>query len=179
METFPGRCSVRLRKGSTRPPGIPPELWQRISSKRKQIAIAEYEQELADARNAHADAPPASVVAPAVTATIARRSSTEDSDSYVPRLPLQSEPDAEEPHRDKSAWHPPCCIARKLSRKEMTTDPKAQKALDAEWEKLRFLKRPHPTPGVGAGDEGNIREAASVRKEAQRECRTVHFARIV
>ena len=61
----------------------------------------------------------------------------------------------------------------------MDSCPRAKKALDAEWEKLRFLKRPHPTKGVGAWDEGNVREASSVRKEAQRLGKTVHFARIV
>ena len=50
LETFAGRGSVRVRKGSTRPPSIPPELWQRISKKRQQIAIAEYQDELAAAR---------------------------------------------------------------------------------------------------------------------------------
>ena len=40
--------------------------------------------------------------------------------------------------------------------------------MDTEWEKLRFLKRPHPTEGVGAWDEGNVREAASVRKGRNR-----------
>ena len=44
--------------------------------------------------------------------------------------------------------------------------------------KLRFLKRPHPTKGVGAWDEGNVREASSVRKEAQPAGKTVQFGRI-
>ena len=51
--------------------------------------------------------------------------------------------------------------------------------MDAEWEKLRFLKRPHPTEGVGAWDEGGVREAASVREEARQAGKTVHFGRIV
>ena len=46
----------------------------------------------------------------------------------------------------------------------MSTDPRAKAALDAEWEKLRFLKRPHPCKGHGAWDEGNVREASAVRK---------------
>ena len=57
----------------------------------------------------------------------------------------------------------------------MESCPRARKALDAEWGKLRFLKRPHPTEGVGAWDEGNVREASSVRKEAQQAGKTVHF----
>ena len=40
LETFDGRCSVRMRKGATRPRSIPPEVWQRYSKKRKLEAIA-------------------------------------------------------------------------------------------------------------------------------------------
>ncbi len=61
----------------------------------------------------------------------------------------------------------------------MSADPRAKAALDAEWEKLRFLKRPHPCKGHGAWDEGNVREASAVRKEAQDKGNTVHFGRIV
>jgi hypothetical protein len=35
LETFGGRGGVRVRKGSTRPPDISPELWQSISKKKK------------------------------------------------------------------------------------------------------------------------------------------------
>ena len=45
--------------------------------------------------------------------------------------------------------------------------------------KLRFLKRPHPTKGVGAWDEGGVREARSVREDARQAGKTVHFGRIV
>ncbi len=51
--------------------------------------------------------------------------------------------------------------------------------MDAEWEKLRFLKRPHPVKGDGAWDEGTVREASSVREEARQAGKTVHFGRIV
>jgi hypothetical protein len=61
----------------------------------------------------------------------------------------------------------------------MESCPKARKALDAEWEKLRFLKRPFPTKGTGAWDEGNVREASAVRKEAQQSGKVIHFGRIV
>ena len=61
----------------------------------------------------------------------------------------------------------------------MDACPKARKALSAEWEKLRFLKRPHPVQGQGAWDEGNVREASSVRDAARAAGKTVHFGRIV
>ena len=34
LETFEGRGSVRMRKGTTRPPTIPPEFWQKHSKKK-------------------------------------------------------------------------------------------------------------------------------------------------
>jgi hypothetical protein len=61
----------------------------------------------------------------------------------------------------------------------MDACPKARKALSAEWEKLRFLKRPHPVQGQGAWGEGNVREASSVRDAARAAGNTVHFGRIV
>ena len=61
----------------------------------------------------------------------------------------------------------------------MAPCPKARKALDAEWEKLRFLKRPHPVKGLGVWDEGRVREASSVREEARQAGKTVHSGRIV
>ncbi len=65
-------------------------------------------------------------------------------DDDLPRLPGEFEA-LREPHRERSGtWHPPGCIARKLSKKEMDACPKARKALDAEWEKLSFRKRPDP-----------------------------------
>ena len=131
-----------------------------IVPEEEEHALAEYEAELAAAAASSSAAPAIFLDA-------------------VPRLPLDDGPDEKEPHRDRKTWHPPCCIARTLSRKEMESCPKARKALDAEWERLRFLKRPHPTKGVGAWDEGNVREASSVRKEAQQAGKTVHLGRIV
>ena len=62
--------------------------------------------------------------------------------------------------------------------RERGTCPKARKALDAEWEKLRTLKRPHPAKGFGAWDERGVREASEARAQARHNGQTVHFARI-
>ena len=78
LETLPGRGGVRVRKGSTRPPNIPPELWQSISAKRKKAAILEYERDLAAATVA---AVATFVADGAVTAQAA------PPESDVPRLP--------------------------------------------------------------------------------------------
>ena len=100
-------------------------------------------------------------------------------DDDLPRLPREFEA-LREPHRERhGSWHPPGCIARKLSKREMDACPKARKALVSEWEKLRFLKRPSPVKGEGAWNEGNVREASSVRDAAHAAGKTVHFGRIV
>jgi hypothetical protein len=49
----------------------------------------------------------------------------------------------------------------------MESFPKAGKALDAEWEKLRFFKGPHPVRGLGAWDEDSVTEADQVRSRAR------------
>ena len=61
----------------------------------------------------------------------------------------------------------------------MDACPKARTALGAEWEKLRFLKRPDPFRGLGAWGEGSVREASSVREEDRAAGTTVRFGRIV
>ena len=40
---------------------------------------------------------------------------------------------------------------------------------------LRLPKRPHPTEGQGAWDEGNVREASEVRAQARQNGKAIHF----
>ncbi len=162
-EFFDGRGPVRKSAGTTRPPTIQPEVWQGYSPGKKAIAIEEYLAQIASDATAFGG-----VAAPA-TGVISAQAELADwqarllHDDDIPRLPREFEA-LREPHRERNGtWHPPGCIARKLSKKELDACPKARKALDAEWEKLRFLKRPHPVQGQGAWDEGNVREASSVR----------------
>ncbi len=116
-------------KGRPGPHAISPELWQTISKNRKEAAIREYERDLAAATVAAvATFVPDGVVSTQV-APPARPTYTDDSD--VPRLPREFESSVPEPHRDKSVWHPPGCIARRLSTKEMNSWPRAREALDA------------------------------------------------
>ena len=51
-------------------------------------------------------------------------------------------------------------------------------ALGAEWEKLRYLKRPQPAKGLDAWDEASVTEADEVRSRARQMGETVHFGRI-
>ena len=152
METFTGRGdsgAVRLSRGTMRPPNISPGLWQISTRKQKKAAIADYKIELEAARLAAEEV--AAAHAAAAPSADTECWSAMAAHSVVPRLPSVDEPAQTEPHRDQNAQCYPCCTARKLSRKEMEACPRARKALDAEWEKLRFLKRPHPTKALALG----------------------------
>ena len=191
LESVDGRGPVMKSAGATRPLTIPPEAWQTYSHEDDNTAIEECLAQLAADAAAYAG-----VAAPATGVTSASAGSTNaavvvsasagpsDWQAYllheddIPGLPREFET-LKEPNRERNTWHPPGCIARKLSKKETDACPKARKALDAEWEKLRFLKRPHPVEGHGAWDEGNVREASSVRDAARAAGKTVHFGRIV
>ena len=45
-------------------------------------------------------------------------------------------------------------------------------------ERLRFLRRPYPAKGLGAWDEGSVREASEVRAKARHDGQTIFFGRI-
>ena len=101
------------------------------TNKDKKAAVAEYKQELADAAIAQRSRRhfrpgrdfSASWVRFRVGAVSAQAGPTNvelgpalAADSEAPRLPRELEPSVREPHREKNAWHPPGCIARKLSK---------------------------------------------------------------
>ena len=117
LETFVGRGAVRNSTGTTRPPTIPPELWQLKSPELKAEAVEVYLAQLA------ADAAAfAGVAAPGVTAELSvstkatvGNSALADStdwqsklihDDDLPRLPREFET-LRKPHRERSGtWHP-------------------------------------------------------------------------
>ncbi len=174
-----GSGSVVKSARTTRPPTIPPEVWTTSSPGEEKDTIEVYLAQLADDKLEYAEiAAPASMSlsAPAEKIMTDWQASLLTGDD-IPMLPREFA--SLEPHREHNAWHPPGCIARKLSKKEMDACPRARKALDAEWEKLRTLKRPHPVKGHGAWDEGNVREASTVRDAARASGQTIHFGRIV
>jgi hypothetical protein len=107
LETFAGRGGVRKSKNTSRPPYIMPELWGKYSKKKKDIAIAEYEQELADTAAA-ARSPPREAAAAAISDV--RLPSPEGvvpvpacaAESVVPMLPREFRPTEQGPHRVKN-----------------------------------------------------------------------------
>ena len=62
-----------------------------------------------------------------------------------------------------------CAVARLVPKDEVRKNPKANSALDKEWENLR-------TKGVW--DESRVRECKSIVDEARKNNETVHFCRI-
>ena len=98
----------------------------------------------------------------------------------VPELPRKGSCDPEQSeHRPKTMDYElpfPCCIARKVGRKESNSEPKAIEAMNREWAKLETTKRPDPKDrGIGCWDISKVREAASVRDEARRAGAKVQF----
>ncbi len=55
---------------------------------------------------------------------------------------------------------------------------RAKRALDAEWEKVRFLKRANPVKGLGGLDEACVTDADEVRSRARQMGEAVHVGRI-
>ena len=60
------------------------------------------------------------------------------------------------------------------------SNPVAKKAVDAEYNKLRYSKMPDPKDKrIGVWDETRVREQSDVRAEAKKLGKTVHFASII
>ena len=68
-------------------------------------------------------------------------------------------------------------VSRKVKRAEVERVPAAKEAVDAEWKKLAEM--PHPDKkGSGVWDIASVREAADVRREAQRKGIATHFGMV-
>ena len=63
----------------------------------------------------------------------------------------------------------PACVSRPVSKKEMTLNPKAMLAMNAEWKRLW---------DKGVWDHTGVREWSDVAREAQRTGKTVHLGRL-
>ena len=103
-----------------------------------------------------------------------------------PRLPREASRAETEAHRDKSDGEQimhgipfPCCIARKVNKKEYSQSKEATAAMDEEWENLRTVPRPDPKDkGIGVWDESKVIEAKDARAVARRLGKKAHFGRI-
>ena len=59
-------------------------------------------------------------------------------------------------------------VARSATKKEAAGDPKAQEAMQKEWDRLR---------AIGTWDEDGVRELEEVRREAKKKGQTIHIGR--
>ena len=167
-----GARLVRYRKGSKRVPGYPSDLWGRLSQKERTRGWEEYQKKLEDK-----DKDKSKACAPQANAS---------GGSYqrfaVPSMPVEH--CDYEPHRSnmralvedklseiqkKLDFDLFANVAKVLSKHEISKSPGAQKALDAEWEKLLNKK---------TWDQSKVKECCAIVDEAKRKGEKVHIGRI-
>ncbi|MCP3881916.1 MAG: hypothetical protein GY701_26530, partial [Sulfitobacter sp.] len=151
----------RRYHNTDRPIGVHPELWRALSPNERKEIIADIAKKSAESP-APAGSPAAAVIA------------------AIPRLPRD---ELSTSHRDKLqsavlAASLPGAVARKVSRSEFSSNPDAKAAMDAEWTKLRFQKRPNSSK-KGVWDETRVEEAHDVRERYKTSKEKTHFGRII
>ena len=166
-----GGRNARKYKGTTRPPQIWPEVWQMLSKKKKLEEIAKYQQSLKESH----------IAAPALTH---QENDLENVDVEPMLQELLANIDFSAPefprvdqsmnstHRPKNPSHSfpfSALVARPVGKKEIAVEPKAQLALDSEWDKL--VK-------AGVWDEQRPREWSDLSSEARKAGKTIHVGRI-
>ena len=156
-----GGRNPRKYKGTTRPPQIWPEVWQMLSKKQKQAEIDKYQQSLRESQ----------IAAPALTHQEYDSENIDvepmlqellsNIDFSAPEFPRVDQP-MNTTHRPKNPSHSypfSALVARPVGKKEIAVEPKAQLALDVEWEKL--VK-------AGVWDEQRPREWSELSNEARK-----------
>ena len=158
-----GARLVRYRKGSKRVPGYPSDLWGRLSQKERTRRWEEYQKKLEDKDKDKSKG----TCAPQANAS---------GGSYqrfaVPSMPVEHYHCDYEPHRSNMRaidFDLFANVAKVLSKRETSKSPGAQKALDAEWEKLLNKK---------TWDQSKIKECCAIVDEAKRKGEKVHIGRI-
>ena len=164
---------VRHRKGSKRVPGYPSDLWGRLSLKERNRRWEEYQKKLEDKdkdKSKGTCAPQANV--------------TGDSHEHFAAPAMPVEQCDYEPHcsnmralvedklseiQKKLDFDLFANVARVLTKHEISKSPGAQKALDAEWEKLLNKK---------TWDQSRVKECRSIVEDAKRKGEKVHIGRI-
>ena len=164
---------VRHRKGSKRVPGYPSDLWGRLSLKERNRRWEEYQKKMEDKdkdKSKCTCAPQANV--------------TGDSHEHFTAPAMPVEHCDYEPHRSnmralvedklsdiqkKLDFDLFANVARVLTKHEISKSPGAQKALDAEWEKLLNKK---------TWDQSRVKECRSIVEDAKRKGEKVHIGRI-
>jgi hypothetical protein len=173
-----GREPVRKHKGSQRPVGfnIWPEYWQSLSPKKRQ----QLREELMKTKDKDGAASACAILStysdpgtPCAAAAKAEPGGKLKVNDFVvsyPAMPCAaSKPQL---HRDKITNDRlvfSAMVARAVSRKEVRMNPKAQAAVQKEWDRLRLRK---------VWEEKQVREWSDVAAEARRNGTKAHVGRI-
>ena len=165
--THDGWRLVRKRKGSRRPPDTPLDMWNMYTPKEKEDDIKRYADlvkrvEEAKRRRAAAEAPAMPVVA---ASAAGNRQPEGQAGSVAERVRMK---ELLEDKLEQAVFDVFGMVARVVSQSEIDRTPEAQKAMDAEWEKLRKKT---------CWLEEKVREY-DVANEARKNNAKVHFGRI-
>ena len=166
--THDGWRLVRKRQGSRRPPDTPLDMWNMYTPKEKEDDIKRYADlvrrvEEAKRRRAAAEAPAMPVVA---ASAAGNRQPEEQAGSVAERVCVR---ELLEDKLEQAVFDVFGMVARVVSQSEIDRTPDAQKAMDAEWEKLRKKT---------CWLEEKVREYDDVANEARKNNAKVHFGRI-
>ena len=193
---YDGVRLVRYRKGSKRVPGYPSDLWNRLSQKERDRRWQEYQKKLEDKKKDEDKEDPKGTCAPQASASGecvsepvshgispgANAANCNNEHFAAPSMPVEH--DVYEPHRSsmralvedklseiqkKLDFDLFANVAKVLTKHEITKSPGAQKALDAEWNKLLNKK---------TWDQSRVKECRSIVEEARRKGEKVHIGRI-
>ena len=188
---------VRRKAGSKRPPDIPSDMWVMLGSQDRKALTQQYEDQLrADAKKAVLETAVSSEARSEHPEAASSAKPTSAAREGEPTLPVIRHAPAMSvlPERDKSSKEPhrpqlrelvkerikkvefdvalelfSAVVARLVPKAEVANTPKAQAALDKEWENLRKK---------GTWDEFRVNECRRVIREAQNKGEKVHIGRI-
>ena len=164
---------TRRYKGSSKPENIPSFVWQSLSPKQRRLAIDKEQKKIA-AKKAESSAPKTEPSRPSKAAAASTPGG--DAESDIPAMPVIARI-KRKGHRDKlmsfactkSDSGVITMVARPVGSKEIRSNPKAQKALDIEWDKLI---------AKNAWLYDTVREWSQIASKAKKEGKKVHIGKV-
>ena len=157
---------------TNRPPNVWPEVWNLMSKKQRKTAKADWDNKMDEIRVARDKVKHLIIKDKLGTLDEAGGDSCKEwaERSHVKAMPVV--PSGKQEHREK-LWeeHPDklALVARPVKPAEIASNPRAKKAVDEEWEKLRKIT---------TWKEKEVREYDDVVKEAKGKSKEVHFGRV-
>jgi hypothetical protein len=158
---------IRDRANSLRPPWILPQNWGSLSRKSREQLEAEWESIKAPITTI--DPGYWTSVPSALVCQNERETSCSNPWTDVPAMPTVPCSHEHRPHVVEHELPFSALVARPVSKAEVKTNPKAQEALQKEWDRLRM---------AGCWDESKVVEWGSVSKAARESGTKLHVGRI-